>query len=201
MKRTTTRILTGFTPYPAALEWCLPVWRGFTVYWHFYRFVQVRVIAKIYRLPSKMFEIYVIESLNKAMGGTGREVRRGDALSVMAPCGYLGHLFLRGPQYLYVALDPRCVLPACWTWPIYLGSVTVQRNAACLHGALITPVERNCHSKCPKREEKKEKEVYVRVVFCMCMIKSKAWWLNACEESKYLEGYRPQSSYIPQAAG
>lgn len=40
-RRQTKRILTGFTPFPAALEWCLPVWRGFTVYWHFYRFVQV----------------------------------------------------------------------------------------------------------------------------------------------------------------
>lgn len=40
-RRQTKRTLTGFTPCPAALEWCLPVWRGFTVYWHFYRFVQV----------------------------------------------------------------------------------------------------------------------------------------------------------------
>lgn len=39
------RIVSGFTPRPAALEWCLPVWRGFTFYWRFYRFVQVIIIC------------------------------------------------------------------------------------------------------------------------------------------------------------
>lgn len=121
-RRQTKRTLTGFTPCPAALEWCLPVWRGFTVYWHFYRFVQVGYELLIATV-SFIILLFGMGSFKKekGVGLYGKREVRGwwwiKFWSVMAPCGYFGHLF---SSSVCMCPPPPPPDPGCWKWPIYL---------------------------------------------------------------------------------
>ena len=116
------RIVSGFTPRPAALEGCLPVWRGFTVYWHFYRFVQVIMICLSLRQIFPYISLLIFFSFFY-LGLGSFKIKAQKVIS-------LTMLGTDSSKFFWPPLD---LCPACGPWPII--------------SAVITLVEIKCHNK------------------------------------------------------
>lgn len=138
-RRQTKRTLTGFTPCPAALEWCLPVWRGFTVYWHFYRFVQVGYELLISTV-SFIILLFGMGSFKKekGVGYMEREKWEGDDELSFDPSWH--------PAGISVTFSPA----VCACAPPRPSICPAAMKHSLLQAALITPVEMNRHNKCLK---------------------------------------------------